>query len=510
MLSPMPALHSFPEPVTLVRATADGPVSDSAETVLAALESAPDRISGSEIPVVSGTVLDGRYLVGDVLAEGGMGVVCLGQHMELGQRVAIKFLRNDISDRPSVVQRFLNEGRAAACLKSEHVVRVMDVGQLDSGRPYLVMEHLDGTDLDGLLEREGAFGVDQTVEYILQVCTALSEAHANGIVHRDIKPENLFLVDGPGRILVKVLDFGLAKRIESAHSAGLTGPSDSMGSPYYMSPEQIVTPHLVDARTDIWSLGVVLYRFLTGTLPFRGDTITEVYAHALNAQPESVEVLRPELDPELGNIVRRCLEKKVELRYQSILELSRDLETYRDARQASPRSSEPPVFEDNTPIKIPGVHSRWPLAMALLVVAAGGVYLADGTGRFDTRALSDRLSSNILGSDRVRSVTDGWLTIPRLAVSLPSPMPRAAFAPMLLGPASGVFTQDAAVDARGAPTLRAEREPESNAVDEGAGDAADPGAADQRKATYRQYLDQNGLVPLKEALEKLSGVEQAQ
>jgi serine/threonine protein kinase len=127
---------------------------------------------------------------------------------ELGQRVAIKFLRSDISKRPNVAARFLDEGRAAASLHSEHVVRVMDVGQLDSGLPYLVMEHLEGTDLEALAEMEGAFDVDSALDYVVQVCSALSEAHASQLVHRDIKPENLFLVESAGRTLVKVLDFG--------------------------------------------------------------------------------------------------------------------------------------------------------------------------------------------------------------------------------------------------------------------------------------------------------------
>ncbi|HEX4341073.1 MAG TPA: serine/threonine-protein kinase [Polyangiaceae bacterium] len=215
-------------------------------------------------PVAHGALIAGRYSVDTVLAEGGMGVVWLGRHVELDKPVAIKFLRRALSGKEAVVARFLNEARAAAVLRSNHVVKVVDVGQLESGRPYLVMEHLQGTDLDALVEREGPLPVERAVDYVLQVCEALTEAHAAGIVHRDIKPENLFLSQGgPAKPIVKVVDFGLAKRLDGSGAKVVTGPFENMGSPCYMSPEQIGTPQLVDERTDIWSLGVVLYRLLT-------------------------------------------------------------------------------------------------------------------------------------------------------------------------------------------------------------------------------------------------------
>jgi serine/threonine protein kinase len=234
-----------------------------------------DEAAESVPPVVKGELLGGKYVVEGMFAEGGMGIVCLGRHAQLNQPVAIKFLRRALSGRDSIIERFLDEARALAALRSEHVVRVMDVGQLESGRPYLVMEHLDGIDLSVLLERDGPLGVDKAVSYVLQVCDALAEAHALGIVHRDIKPENLFLWSGgTGSDVVKVLDFGLAKRLDSGHALGATGPQDSMGSPWYMSPEQIVTPQAVDSRTDVWSLGVVLYQLLTDTVPFEGRSRT--------------------------------------------------------------------------------------------------------------------------------------------------------------------------------------------------------------------------------------------
>ncbi|HVW25320.1 MAG TPA: serine/threonine-protein kinase [Polyangiaceae bacterium] len=280
-------------------------------------------------PIPSGLLLAGRYSVDAVLARGGMGVIWLGRHVELDKPVAIKFLRRGLCGKEAVVGRFLNEARAAAVLRSNHVVRVIDVGQLDTGRPYLVMEHLEGTDLDALVESDGPVPVERAVDYVLQVCEALSEAHAAGIVHRDIKPENLFLSQaGPAKPIVKVVDFGLAKRLDGAGAKVITGPLENMGSPCYMSPEQIGAPQQVDERTDIWSLGVVLYRLVTGLLPFDGDSLAEVCARVLNAVPKPLPECNPALDASLETIVARCLEKKPEDRYASVDELRKALERY--------------------------------------------------------------------------------------------------------------------------------------------------------------------------------------
>jgi serine/threonine-protein kinase len=280
-------------------------------------------------PIPGGELLAGRYSVDAVLAQGGMGVVWLGRHVELDKPVAIKFLRRGLCGKEAVVARFLNEARAAAVLRSNHVVRVVDVGQLGTGRPYLVMEHLEGTDLDALVEGDGPVPVERAVDYALQVCEALAEAHAAGIVHRDIKPENLFLSQaGPAKAIVKVVDFGLAKRLDGAGAKVITGPLENMGSPCYMSPEQIGSPQQVDERTDIWSLGVVLYRLVTGVLPFDGDSLAEVCARVLNAAPRPLAEHNAELDSSLQTIVARCLEKKPEDRYASVVELRKALERY--------------------------------------------------------------------------------------------------------------------------------------------------------------------------------------
>lgn len=420
-----------------------------------------DDVIEIDEPVPPGTVLGDRYVVGSILAEGGMGVVCLGRHRELGHLVAIKFLRRDICDRPSIVQRFLNEGKAAASLRSDHVVRVLDVGQLESGRPYLVMEHLEGEDLDRRVERDGPLDVDVAISYILEACAALAEAHAKGIVHRDIKPENIFLAyAGSGGPSIKVVDFGLAKRIDRTRENGLTGPRESMGSPCYMSPEQITLPQEVDERTDIWSLGVTLYRVLTGSVPFEGDTMSEVYAHILNTQPRPLYSVRKGLDSEIDAIVKRCLEKDVERRYQSVVDLSAALSSYVRRHRRSSRHTRsgttPGVFVDGTPVEIPlrGPRPATILALLVLLFGAVAVFELDRDGRIDARALAGRAIEPFMAIDGVRHLARQWS--PELDV-LPDETPvRAPSAPIMRGP-SGVCSITPSFDSSGR-TLSAEDE----------------------------------------------------
>jgi serine/threonine protein kinase len=359
-----------------------------------------ELVGEPDVPVAPGDVVGGRYVVDGMLAAGGMGVVCIATHMELQQRVAIKFLRENYAKNDSLVQRFLNEARAAAVLKSENVVRVIDVGQLDGGRPYLVMEHLEGEDLEALVMREGPFDVERAIRYALEVCNALGEAHGSGIVHRDIKPENLFLASsGMGRQTVKVVDFGLAKRIDTTPLV-VTGPQDSMGSPCYMSPEQITTPNEVDARTDIWSLGVVLYRVLTGTMPFDGSTVLEVYARVLNAQPKPMRAVRPDLDRGIEAIVDRCLQKDASRRYQTIGELAAALTTYQASRAGTeivttPVSVRTPsataipevVFSTPPPAKRRGPRLFTVAAITLIASFCGAWSVRDDNTRAEARAM---------------------------------------------------------------------------------------------------------------------------
>jgi hypothetical protein len=438
----------------------------------------------TDAPVLAGELLAGRYIVEGTLAEGGMGIVCLGRHAQLEQPVAIKFLKRALSGRQSVVQRFLNEGRALAALRSEHVVRVMDVGQLESGRPYLVMEHLEGTDLDKLIERNGALDVDTAVKYTLQVCEALGEAHALGIVHRDIKPENLFLWSGgPGKDIVKVLDFGLAKRLDAAHALGATGPQDSLGSPCYMSPEQIMTPSDVDERTDVWSLGVVLYRLLTDSLPFDGTDVMAVFSHVIHAAPMSLRDTLPGVDPELDAIVLRCLQKAPQDRFASVHELSRALESYmarrREGASLPPPPPVPHFADDDAKIRIPGVHARWPYAVVVLLgLLAAGAYDANRTGRLEHVRLRAAALQKSMEGKYIPAPLRATEEVP-FAARIYEPRAEVAF---------GVVAKDPVVTADGSLTVRAvpERGLEPSSDEDTTGMTDDDRA--QQQAAYREYF----------------------
>jgi hypothetical protein len=445
----------------------------------------------TELPVPTGTLLGGKYSVDAVFAEGGMGIVCMGRHVQLAQPVAIKFLRRALAGRPSIVQRFLNEARALAALRSEHVVRVMDVGQLDSGRPYLVMEHLDGVHLEALLDQQGPLSVETAISYVLQVCEPLAEAHALGIVHRDIKPENLFLWSGgPAKDTIKVLDFGLAKQLGRGKALGVTGPQDSLGSPAYMSPEQITTPHLVDARSDIWSLGVVAYRLLTNTLPFEGDSLVEVLSHILGAAPRPLADAVPELDAQLNAIVTRCLEKDPVGRYATMTDLADALKAYLLDREAGTLTDaelvHAPVLaaEKAEKIRIPGVRSRWPAVAAALVVLLGA-------GAYEV---------NRRGLVRFRDASDGWLTAARLTDDTPLRVSKHAEQPERL-PFGGIVATNRVCNENGVRTLCAAAEPErTQSPTSELARADEPPLSEaeraRRTAAYRDYLAREGLTRL--------------
>jgi serine/threonine-protein kinase len=284
--------------------------------------------------VAPGDLLAGKYRVERVLGVGGMGIVVSARHLQLDELVAVKFLREKVMDEPEIVVRFLREARAVAKLKSEHVVRVRDVGNLDNGAPYIVMEYLDGETLKEKVKRDGKFPIGHAVDCILHACDALAEAHAHGIVHRDIKPTNLFLTKRPdGRALVKVFDFGISKHTqpeggEQDGELGMTATTSMLGSPLYMSPEQMISSRNVDARTDIWSLGVTLYLLVSGAMPFRADTVPGVCALVLGEAPKRLDEVMSGVPSGLADIVARCLAKDPDKRYASVAELAADLESF--------------------------------------------------------------------------------------------------------------------------------------------------------------------------------------
>jgi serine/threonine protein kinase len=273
-------------------------------------------------------VLDDKYRIERVVGRGGMGIVLAAWHLALDQRVALKCLQPELAQNPESAARFLREARAAAKIKSEHGVRVLDVGNFDEGLPYMVMEFLEGRDLADELRDRGPLPVEECLNYALQALEAVAEAHSLGIVHRDLKPENLFLARLPdGMRSVKVLDFGISKSmvIGSADNRSLTQSSTIMGSPLYMSPEQMRAPRTVDARTDIWSLGAIIYELLAGHPPYVADTLPQLCAKMLESDPEPLRTIRPDVDPELEAAVTKCLARNMNERWSSMGELAQAL-----------------------------------------------------------------------------------------------------------------------------------------------------------------------------------------
>ncbi|KAB2888666.1 MAG: serine/threonine protein kinase, partial [Kofleriaceae bacterium] len=270
--------------------------------------------------VEPGQVLAGKFQVERVLGQGGMGMVVAAQHLQLGQLVALKFLLPQAMHSAETTERFLREARATVRLKSEHVGRVIDVGTLDTGAPYIVMEYLDGQDLDGFRRTHTRLPVIQAVDFVLQASEAIAEAHSIGIVHRDLKPANLFLsVRADGTPIVKVLDFGISKATQDHQDFSLTRTATVMGSPGYMSPEQLRSARDVDARTDVWALGVILYELVSGQAPFAAEAITEL---TLKVAMDPTPPLGVPAPPGFEDVIKRCLEKEPADRYGSVAELA--------------------------------------------------------------------------------------------------------------------------------------------------------------------------------------------
>jgi eukaryotic-like serine/threonine-protein kinase len=290
-------------------------------------------------PVQIGAVVDDKYRIDAFLGSGAMSIVALAFHLELEQQVAIKFLHAQGFDQDQTAQRFKREARAGARIHSEHVVRVFDVGTLADGCPYIVMEHLKGNDLGRELAERGRLPASEVVGYMLEACEALAEAHAVGVVHRDLKPENLFLAErSDGGRIVKLLDFGISKSMmgNSLTDLALTRTATFMGSPLYMSPEQMRSSRHVDARSDIWSLGAIFYEMLTGQLPFIAESIPELCLAVIGNEPKPPRELSPELPEGLDKVVLRCLEKDRDRRYSSVAELALELAPYAPQQASSP------------------------------------------------------------------------------------------------------------------------------------------------------------------------------
>lgn len=285
-----------------------------------------------------GEIIDGKYQIERVLGEGGMGCVARAYHMLLRAPVALKFMNPQFVTFPGAVERFINEGIASKKIKSDHVVPVDDVGKLPSGAPYLVMPCLEGMDLADLLARDGTPGLPaaRAVHFTLQILRGLQAAHANAIIHRDMKPSNCFVVKHDGESdFVRILDFGISKVVEPG-SASLTRTNSALGTPLYMSPEQARSPRDVDTRSDLYSVGVILYELLTGETPFFSEDgeFTEILYKLFTTDPPPIRSKNPDIDEALAAVVHHALARSPADRYATALEMAEALASFADERSA--------------------------------------------------------------------------------------------------------------------------------------------------------------------------------
>ena len=412
--------------------------------------------------VREGTILSGKYLIGPIMGAGAMGIVVAARHLLLNEDVAIKFLVAGRWEQADAVQRFVQEARAAVRIQSEHVVRVLDVAVLEGGAPYIVMEHLRGTDLATRLRLGGPLPVHQAVDFILQASEAISESHRIGIVHRDLKPANLFILEREGAPpSIKVLDFGISKITRlvpktvdvdgTLESVGMTQAQTILGSPFYMSPEQMESARDVDARADIWALGVTLFEMVTGCPPFTGSSLVQVYSRMTSPDASGWRAALAGHPAGLEAIVGRCLEWDRDRRYPNVGEFARALAPLGSRRAGvslgriavSPDPSESNPGVEKVPRLTPRRPGRLHLGRNLLAAMIAGFV---GSAIF------------VLGS-RARVVavagppTPG--TIAAQTVSMPLDRPRGSAAMPFLAPPAPSATPTSAPVAIAAPAVPA-------------------------------------------------------
>jgi|SRR6185369_10842580 len=363
---------------------------------------------------VPGSILGNKYRIDGCLGEGGMGVVLSATHLELDSPVAIKVVREEYAGSEDIVERVLFEARAVARMRSNHVVRVLDVARLETGCPYIVMEQLQGEELGLALWERGPFSVPQAIDYLLQACDGLAEAHGLGIVHRDLKPGNMFLARTPEGVVLKVLDFGISKQVNaSLHSVtriprtSLTSAGDPVGSPYYMAPEQMRASPDIDARADIWSLGAILFELLTGQCPYEGDTMTEVCGKVLTEAPPSLGALSNGAATELDPIIARCLEKDPNRRYQTVGELAHALRSW--------RPSEDVELPEPEPKRRLRRSARLPMAM----LGLSTLFVLGGVGLWQTHGRAASLESRRVRPMIAAAAAPIWRALPEPAKVAP-------------------------------------------------------------------------------------------
>ncbi|HVY36813.1 MAG TPA: serine/threonine-protein kinase [Polyangia bacterium] len=388
----------------------------------------------SHVPgaLVPGTIIGAKYRIDREIGSGGQGSVYEATHIRLRQKVAIKFLHVHRAQSEARIERLFREARAAFRVRSEHVARVIDVDMIDDA-PFIVMEYLRGVDLKTLLATRGPLPCREAVGLLLQACEGVAEAHDLGIVHRDLKPSNLFLEERAGGApLVKVLDFGLSKSVApgtaSPEDLDLTEPLVLLGSPRYMSPEQARDPRQADARSDIWSLGLILHELLTGQPAFRAKTKADVLALVLLKNPTPVSLLRPELPPEIERVILRCLQKAPEHRFSSVRQLMIELAPFAEGAPNGPRA---PSAEPPPPTPAPRRFAL-PLGAALLGAAVVVGWVLHVRGARPAAAIEARQTT-------VAALPEPIAAWPRQSIpsAPPARMPSATpVAPVVAAPAS--------------------------------------------------------------------------
>jgi serine/threonine-protein kinase len=355
----------------------------------------------SGLPVNPGQIIEGKYRVDRMLGRGGMGIVLAAHDIGLDRPVAIKLLHRASPADREFSGRFRREARAMAKLTNEHFVRVLDIGELPTGEPFLVMEQLEGTDLAALVEKRGPLPVSEVADYVVQACEAIAEAHSIGIVHRDLKPSNMYLARRPdGTSCLKVLDFGIAKMPaggEAEAQQALTHTTAFLGSPAYMSPEQLLCARDVGPLADVWSLGAILHKLLTAQPPFVAPTIPQVCSLIIASQPTRARDLRADVPRELEDTILRCLRRHPEERFRDVAELARALSPFAPSealasidratstlrRGLGTRASQPDLLTTAPAVATPApatpARSSWRKTVAVLavcvVVGAVGAFL---------------------------------------------------------------------------------------------------------------------------------------
>jgi serine/threonine-protein kinase len=334
-----------------------------------------------------GCVLQGRYRIKRQLGQGGMGAVYEGEHLLIGNPVAVKVLHAKHAADPAIIERFRREAQATTLIRHHHIVGVLDLGQLDDGSLYLVMEHLDGRDWSSDLSNEGPQPVAKVVHILSQVCDALGAAHEAGIVHRDIKPDNIFLIRRSGDPnFVKVLDFGISKIREGAGpiEPSKTQTGTAIGTPYYMAPEQVQGKKDIDARTDIYAMGIVLFQALTGQYPFDAETYPMLVMNIVMQPVPQLSAYRPDLPRELQRVLERMVAKDRALRFSSVQDVKTALAPFAqvaDRPESALSAPRPPLgipleSEVRAVSVQPDAMPRRSVSVAALAVGMLGLVLA--------------------------------------------------------------------------------------------------------------------------------------